>query len=162
MDNQTSGSNNKESNNNTKDTNKGSYSKSGSSRGGGSSRSSGATSQVYSGGDDDQIMPSTSPVRPVGLGSEGTADNKSTRSSGNDYGNDYDLKSATSSTTLPSSSMNGSQMDGDWVANISNRASEFESTIKGFVKQRPLAILFGALAIGFVANRFLSGKEAHS
>lgn len=165
MDNQYSGSNNKESNNNSKDTNKGSYSKSGSSKSGGSSRSSSSTSSGtnmgFSGGDDDsQIMPSNSPVRPVGSGSD--------RSEKSGYGGSTGSKelssmgSGTSSTTLPTSAMSDSGMGGDWMSNVSGRAGEFENRIKEFVKQRPLAILAGALAIGFVANRIFMSREANT
>ncbi len=50
------------------------------------------------------------------------------------------------------------EVEQSFSSTISTKAGEFEDQVGELIRKRPLAVMAGALAIGFVATRFLSGK----
>ncbi len=52
-----------------------------------------------------------------------------------------------------------------WIAPITERVGEFESKVENLIRTKPLAVLAGALAVGYLANKLIfssrsSGRSA--
>jgi hypothetical protein len=51
------------------------------------------------------------------------------------------------------------QQASNWLSDISQRAQDFDSDMKDFIKERPLTVLLGAIAVGFVASKLISAAS---
>lgn len=52
------------------------------------------------------------------------------------------------------------EMAGEWVSTLTDRAQQFERQVVRVVKNRPFAVLFGALAVGYIASRILTSNSS--
>jgi hypothetical protein len=75
----------------------------------------------------------------------------------NDLGNG--LSSEKNTMTKESKSSKSLTADADFITGVTSKAGAFESQVEGLIRKRPLTIMAGALALGFVANRLLSRKK---
>lgn len=48
----------------------------------------------------------------------------------------------------------------EWMSDISEKAEGFNTQFKSFVVQRPLVIMGAALAVGYLANRFMISRDS--
>lgn len=57
--------------------------------------------------------------------------------------------SETSSPSLPA-----------WVNTVTQRADDFDRQIQDFIRRRPVAVMLGVLALGFVAKKIIDSSES--